>query len=113
MGSFKTKFRKLWYIGLGAALALAPALTALADGDDGSSSERTGCPTPSPGASPISGPIHKSIRFRLAERRLTLGSLGRFFGETDQLGPTIPERMGGATSFDWMWWRRDSTASTT
>ena len=39
MGSFKPKFRKLWYIGLGAALALVPALTALADGDDGSSSE--------------------------------------------------------------------------
>ena len=38
MGSLKTKFRKLWYIGLGAALALVPALTALAD-DGGSNSE--------------------------------------------------------------------------
>jgi len=38
MGSFKTRFRKLWYIGLGAALALVPALTALAD-DGGSNSE--------------------------------------------------------------------------
>ena len=39
MGSLKTKFRKLWYIGIGAALALVPALTALADGGGGSSSE--------------------------------------------------------------------------
>ena len=38
MGSFKTRFRKLWYVGIGAALALVPALTALADGG-GSSSE--------------------------------------------------------------------------
>ena len=38
MGSLKTKFRKLWYIGLGAALALVPAMTTLADGG-GSSSE--------------------------------------------------------------------------
>ena len=38
MSSLKTRFRKLWYIGLGAALALVPALTALAD-DGGSNSE--------------------------------------------------------------------------
>ena len=37
MRSLKTRFRKLWYIGFGAALALAPALTALAN--DGSASD--------------------------------------------------------------------------
>ena len=39
MRSIKARFRKLWYIGLGAALALVPALTALADGGGGSDSQ--------------------------------------------------------------------------
>ena len=39
MSLLKTRIRKFWYIGLGAALALVPALTALADGDGGSSSQ--------------------------------------------------------------------------
>ena len=38
MGSLKTKIRKFWYIGLGAALALVPAFTAFAEGG-GSQSE--------------------------------------------------------------------------
>ena len=37
MRSLKTRFRKIWYIGLGAALAVVPALTAFAD--DGSTSD--------------------------------------------------------------------------
>ena len=38
MRTLKTRFRKLWYIAFGAALALVPALTALAD-DGGSETE--------------------------------------------------------------------------
>ena len=32
MRSLKSRIRKFWYIGIGAALALAPTLTAFADG---------------------------------------------------------------------------------
>ncbi len=32
MQSLKTKFRKLWFIGLGAALALVPTLAVFANG---------------------------------------------------------------------------------
>ena len=35
MRSLKTRFRKLWYIGLGAVLALVPTLVVMAsDGND-------------------------------------------------------------------------------
>ena len=37
MRFLKSKFRSLWYIGLGAALALVPAIVAFAD--DGSDEE--------------------------------------------------------------------------
>ena len=37
MRSLKTRFRKLWYVGFGAMLALVPALTALAE--DGTTSD--------------------------------------------------------------------------
>ena len=39
MRILKARFRKLWYIGLGTILALAPALTVLASDDGGSSSD--------------------------------------------------------------------------
>ncbi len=36
MRSLKTRFRKIWYIGLGAVLALAPTLVVFADGGNDS-----------------------------------------------------------------------------
>ena len=39
MRTLKSRIRKFWYIGIGAALALAPALTAFADGGSGSDSQ--------------------------------------------------------------------------
>ena len=37
MRTLKSRIRKFWYLGIGAALALAPALTALADGSGSTS----------------------------------------------------------------------------
>ena len=38
MRYLKTRFRKLWYIGVGAALGLVPVLTAFAEGGGSESS---------------------------------------------------------------------------